>query len=92
MTMLNYCGVTGEMIRAVGDTNPRKQGLFCPGTGIPVISASQLLAQDPTHIVIGPWNFRDEIIGMLRNDFGYRNAFILPLPTPEILPAIAAAT
>ncbi len=85
MTMLNYCGVTRDMLRVMGDANPRKQGLLCPGVRIPVVSPDELLDHDPDYILIGAWNFKDEIIRFFREEKGYRNRFIIPLPTPTVI-------
>ncbi len=85
MTMLNYCGVTPRLLRAMGDANPRKQGLLCPGVRIPVVSPERLMEFNPDYVMIGAWNFRDEIIRFFRDKLNYRNRFILPLPAPRVL-------
>ena len=84
MTMLNYCGIGRDLIAAVGDANPRKQGLLCPGVRIPVVSPQQLMDLKPDFIVIGAWNFKDEMIRQLRERHDYKGAFIVPLPLPSI--------
>jgi hypothetical protein len=84
MTMLNYCGVTPALVSAVGDASPRKQGLLCPGVRIPVVAAPALMAMDPDYVLIGAWNLKDEIVRFFRNELGYRNRFIVPLPMPEV--------
>jgi hypothetical protein len=83
MTMLNYCGITPDLIPAIGDANPRKQGMFCPGVRIPVVSPQALLDMDPDVIVIGAWNFKDEIIRTF-HERGYRREFLVPLPMPYL--------
>jgi ABC-type Fe3+-hydroxamate transport system substrate-binding protein len=85
MTMLNFCGITRELLAAMGDANPRKQGLLCPGVRIPVVSPEALMALNPDYILIGAWNFKDEIIRLFREKMGYRNRFIIPLPAPKIV-------
>jgi len=83
MTMLNYCGVTTDLVPAIGDANPRKQGMLCPGVRIPVVSPQALLEMDPEVIVIGAWNFKDEIIRTFR-ERGYRGEFLVPQPMPYL--------
>ena len=85
MTMLNFCGITTDLLRQIGDANPRKQGLLCPGVRIPVVSPDELMKCDPDYIMIGAWNFKDEIIRFFKEKMGYRNKFIVPLPLPKIL-------
>jgi hypothetical protein len=84
MTMFNYCGLGPDLIRAIGDGNPRKQGLLCPGVHIPVVSPEQLLTIKPEYVLIGPWNFTHEIVVQLQAR-GYAGKFIVPLPVPRIL-------
>lgn len=85
MTMLNYCGVTPDLLHAIGDANPRKQGLLCPGVRIPVVSPQELLETDPDYILIGPANLREEIVRQLHDNLGYRGRFIFALPQPEVV-------
>lgn len=85
MTILNYCGITSEMVRLVADVNPRKQGLLCPGVRIPVVSPQRLLEENPDYVLIGAWNLQEEIINYCRSTLGYRHRFIVPVPVPAIL-------
>jgi novobiocin biosynthesis protein NovU/D-mycarose 3-C-methyltransferase len=84
MTMLNYCGVSTNLISVIGDANPRKQGLLCPGVRIPVVSPAEVMARDPDYVMIGAWNFKDEIMQFFREKLGYRSRFIVPLPMPTV--------
>lgn len=85
MTMLNYCGISPDLMRAIGDANPRKQGLMCPGVRIPVVSPEALMVMRPDYVVIGAWNLKDEIMSHLRERHAYRGRFIVPLPTPVVV-------
>jgi len=85
MTMLNFCGITPDLLAAMGDANPRKQGLLCPGVRIPVVSPEALMKHNPDYILIGAWNFKDEIIRFFREKLNYQNRFIVPLPAPKIV-------
>lgn len=85
MTMLNFCNITRDLLSAMGDANPRKQGLLCPGVRIPVVSPDTIMELKPDYILIGAWNFKEEIIQFFRKTMGYRNRFIVPLPVPRIV-------
>jgi 2-polyprenyl-3-methyl-5-hydroxy-6-metoxy-1,4-benzoquinol methylase len=82
MTLLNASGIRMD---AVVDDNPLKQGTWCPGTSIPVVS-SDYIASIPTtqKIVFVPlaWNFYNEITKKIRamrdND---RDIFLRYFPT-----------
>ena len=84
MTMFNFCGLTPDLVGVIADGSPRKQGLLCPGVRIPVVSPERLLELRPDYVLIGAWNFTDEIIGQLRSR-GYEGRFIVPLPVPRVL-------
>lgn len=84
MTMLNYCNITPDLIPIMGDANPRKQGLLCPGVRIPVVTPEDVMEFNPDYIVIGAWNFKEEIMRYFRDEMGYQNKFIVPLPMPRI--------
>jgi SAM-dependent methyltransferase len=85
MTMLNFCGITRDLLSAMGDANPRKQGLLCPGVRIPVVSPDALMELNPDYILIGAWNFKDEIIRYFKENKKYAQKFIVPLPVPKVV-------
>lgn len=59
MTVLNYTNIKLDYIV---DDNPLKQGLYCPGSNIPVYSSDVLVEEEkPLIIVPLAWNFFDEI-------------------------------
>jgi 2-polyprenyl-3-methyl-5-hydroxy-6-metoxy-1,4-benzoquinol methylase len=61
MTLLNASGIK---LDAVVDDNPLKQGLYCPGTTIPVVSSDyirQLADTDRVVFIPLAWNFYAEI-------------------------------
>jgi SAM-dependent methyltransferase len=61
MTLLNASKIT---LDCVIDDNPLKQGLYCPGTTIPVVSSNyinQLPETDRVIFIPLAWNFYDEI-------------------------------
>lgn len=60
-TLLNYCGIRGDLVKFVVDAAPSKQGRFLPGSRIPVVTESALRAERPDYIVIFPWNLKEEI-------------------------------
>jgi hypothetical protein len=81
-TFLNYCGTTAAGLRAVADTTPAKQGMYLPGSCIPVVPESNVFAQDPEFLFILAWNWRDEIIGRIRKDRPNQK-FVTAIPTLE---------
>jgi len=81
-TLLNYCGVRGDMIEYTCDLNPHKQGHHLPGSHIPIRSPEALREDKPDVVLILPWNIKDEIVAQLQfiGEWGGRFA----ARTPEL--------
>lgn len=60
-TLLNFAGVTPELLPAVFDAAGAKQGKFLPGSRIPVYSPDQILGWDPDYVLVLPWNISAEV-------------------------------
>lgn len=82
MTLLNASGIE---LDAVVDDNPLKQGLYCPGTTIPVVSSEYIedIPNDQITVFIPlAWNFYTEIVKKIRtirtND---KDMFVRYFPT-----------
>ncbi len=86
-TMLNYCGIGSDVIEYIADKSAHKQGLYTPGTRIPVVPPEKILEDMPDYVVILAWNFADEIIGQLKDYSEKGGVFIIPIPDPRILNA-----
>ena len=84
-TLLNYCGIGTELLDFTVDMSPHKQGLYLPGSRLPILAPSMLLERAPDCAVILPWNIADEIIGQQREYQARGGHFIVPIPEPRIL-------
>ncbi len=85
-TLLNYCGIRGnELVGYVVDRSPHKQGLFLPGSHLPIVAEDRLRETRPDYILILPWNLRTEISAQLvyARDWGAR--FVVCIPALEVL-------
>ncbi len=60
-TVFNYCGIDSSLIDCVTDTTPEKQGLFTPGSHIPVVARDSVNLNDYDYAFLGAWNFKDVI-------------------------------
>ncbi|MBI3318888.1 MAG: class I SAM-dependent methyltransferase [Candidatus Omnitrophica bacterium] len=80
-TVINYCGITTDLMEFICDTTPLKQGTFSPGAHIPVRSHEQFLSPYPDYALLFAWNHRDEI---MEKEGGFREKggrWILYVPT-----------
>jgi SAM-dependent methyltransferase len=79
-TLLNFAGVRPDLLPYVVDASPHKQGLFLPGSRIPVLAPEHLLQQRPDVVLILPWNLRDEITAQLAAVRGWGGRFATAVP------------
>ena len=84
-TLMNYAGVRADLISFVVDRNPAKQGRYMPGSRIPIVPESHLIALRPDFIVILPWNLRDEVMAQLAYTREWGCAFVVAVPSLDIL-------
>lgn len=84
-TFLNFCELSYEDLNVVADKSPMKQGLFTPGTSIPIVSPEEALRDKPDVILLLAWNFKDEIIEELKTKYLWKGKIILPLPYEPIV-------
>lgn len=78
--LLNYCGVTSELLSYIVDSIPYKQGRYTPGTHIPIYPEARLAKDRPDYTLLLAWNFADEI---LKKQVKYREnggQFIITIP------------
>lgn len=83
-TMLNYCGIRGDLVEFVADLNPHKQGRLLPGSRIPVMSPEQIAERKPAYVLILPWNLREEIAGQLAFIRDWKGRFVTAIPDLQV--------
>ena len=85
-TLLNYAGVRHDLIEAVADRSPHKQGKLLPGSRIPVVSPEAMLALHPDYVLILPWNLKEEIMGQLDGIHAWGGHFVTAVPQLKVWP------
>jgi hypothetical protein len=78
-TVLNACGLSSGQVASIADGNDRKQGLFSPGTRIPIEVPATALQRQPDAVLLLAFNFREEIEHFLRAR-GWRGDLINVFP------------
>ncbi len=73
-TLLNYCGIGRDFIDYTVDLSPHKQGLYLPGTHIPIRAPDEIARTRPNLVFVLPWNLREEIMEQMSyvRDWGGR--------------------
>ncbi|HET7489820.1 MAG TPA: class I SAM-dependent methyltransferase [Acidimicrobiales bacterium] len=79
-TFLNFCGLTSVDVPFVCDLSPHKQGLFLPGSHIPVLPPDALDDAQPDRIVLLAWNLADEIVAQLARVRKWGARFVTTMP------------
>ncbi len=83
-TLLNYCGISTDLIDFTVDRNPLKQNTFLPGSRIPVYNTEKIKDDKPDYILVLPWNLKEEIINSLNYVKDWQGKFIIPIPEVTI--------
>jgi len=84
-TLLNYCGIRTDFLDYTVDRSPHKQGLFLPGTHIPVYHPDKIKETRPDYVMILPWNIKDEIIEQMAHIREWGGQFLIPIPQVEVV-------
>jgi len=84
-TLLNYCGISSDLLEYVVDLNPAKQSKFLPGSHIPIFNPSELLTNMPDVILILPWNLSEEITVQLREQLPGSVQLLIAIPELKYL-------
>jgi 2-polyprenyl-3-methyl-5-hydroxy-6-metoxy-1,4-benzoquinol methylase len=88
-TLLNFCGIGTDFIDYTVDANPHKQGLYLPGTHIPIRAPESIRQTRPDVVFILPWNVREEIIEQYGFISDWGGQFIVRSPSLEVLDGTA---
>ena len=84
-TLLNFCGIRGDFIDFTVDKSPQKQGMFLPGTHIPIAAPDKIFETKPDYVLILPWNLRDEIVTQMSGIAAWGGKFVVPIPEVRVL-------
>ncbi|WP_029008358.1 class I SAM-dependent methyltransferase [Azospirillum halopraeferens] len=84
-TLLNYCGIGRDFIDFTVDRSPQKQGLYLPGTAIPILAPEAIAEARPDYVLILPWNLKDEIVAQMAGIAQWGGRFIVPIPDVAVI-------
>ncbi|MBU3601768.1 class I SAM-dependent methyltransferase [Polynucleobacter sp. AM-25C3] len=80
--LLQYYGITEDLISEIGEVNSDKFGSFTPGTLIPLTPEAEVLAFNPDYLLVLPWHFRAffESLGSMKG-----RKLVFPLPDFQVV-------
>lgn len=85
-TLLNFCGIRTDFVEYTVDVSNYKQGLYLPGTRIPIQHPNKILETKPDFVLILPWNLKDEIMDQMAVIHTWGAKFVVPIPHLQVLP------
>lgn len=83
-TLLNYCGIRTDLLEYTVDRSPHKQGLFTPGTHIPILAPDEIYRTRPRYLLILPWNLAGEISSQMEAIREWGGEFVVPIPEVRV--------
>ena len=83
-TMINSIGLDNSNIELIIEDSPLKQGLFTPGSHIPITSPDILEKEIPDYLMIFAWNYSEEIIKKVEDKYQKVN-YIIPMPELRVI-------
>ena len=84
-TLLGFLDIGPALLPYIVDKSPLKQGLYTPGTHIPVVRPERLLSDQPDYVLLLAWNFADEIVAQQTEYQKRGGKFMVPVPEVRVL-------
>jgi 2-polyprenyl-3-methyl-5-hydroxy-6-metoxy-1,4-benzoquinol methylase len=84
-TLLNHCAIRADLLQWTVDRSPHKQGMFLPGTHIPIHQPELIGQARPDYVLVLPWNLRAEISAQLSYVREWGGRLVFPIPKLEVV-------
>ena len=85
-TIIQYCGITDDLVSYMIDDSPAKVGYYTPGSHLEIFSSSVLNTKKaPDYILVFAWSFFDEIVKRNKKFIESGGKMIVPLPEVKVV-------
>jgi hypothetical protein len=84
-TLLNYCGISTDLVLFTVDRSPHKQGRYLPGSHLPIHAPDRIFEARPDYVLLLAWNLKDEIVEQMSAVREWGGRFVVPIPEVSIL-------
>jgi hypothetical protein len=83
--ILQYCGITSNILDVIVDVNKDKHNKFTPGSQIKIVGENYIKDLKPDYMVVLPWHFKNFILNKEKSFLNKGGKLIFPLPDIEIV-------
>ena len=84
-TLLNFCGINSSHLDVIADRAPLKHNTYTPGTDILIVPPEQAFNEKPDAVLLLGWNFQDEILSQMHDEYDWKGEVIVPLPNEPVV-------
>lgn len=84
-TLLNHCGIRTDLLAYTVDRSPHKQGMYLPGTHIPIHHPDRIAEDRPDYVLVLPWNLRTELTAQLAYVGEWGGRLVFPIPRLDVI-------
>ena len=84
-TLLNFAGITADLLPFTADASVDKWGRLIPGARIPIVQPDQLIASRPAEVLILLWDLQSEVIAQLSVSPTWHPRFLVPMPRLQVV-------
>jgi hypothetical protein len=85
-TLLNYYGISTDILEFATEELPSKVGFYTPGTHIPIVHIDTARERSPDYYLMLAWNYKDAILMKEKDYIAKGGKFILPIGSTRIIP------
>jgi len=85
--LLNFCGLTSDLVQNVSDLSPLRYGRVIPGVKVPVVPRLVFHQERPDYAILTAWNYEAEIVRDEQAFLRSGGRLIAPLPDVRLVGA-----